>query len=232
MGKAVAHLTGSYRAQGESTLLNMKLVGQNMSVDELEAMLPAVGVVLPPGSSLRGGTLSLDLGISGPTDNPVITGPVRLADTRLAGFNLGSKLSAISALSGKTAGGNDTSIQNLSTNLRAAPEGIRTDNINLNIPALGTVTGSGTISPGGALNFRMNASLTGGAATGVAQMAGLGGQGGSIPFLIQGTTSNPSFVPDIQGMAGSALKGVLSGKSGNKASPIDTLTDIFGKKKK
>jgi AsmA protein len=232
MGKAVAHLTGNYRSQGESTLLNMKLVGQSMSVDELQAMLPAVGVILPSGSALRGGTLSLDLGISGPTDKPVVTGPVRLADTRLAGFDLGSKLSAISALSGKAPSGNDTSIQNLSTNLRAAPEGIRTDNINLNIPALGEVTGSGTISPGGALNFRMNANLTGGAVTGVAQMAGLGGQGGSIPFLIQGTTSNPSFVPDIQGMAGNALKGVLSGKSGNKPSPIDALTDIFGKKKK
>ena len=232
MGKAVAHLTGGYRSQGDSTLLNMKLVGQNMPVDELQAMLPALGVVLPSGSALQGGTLSLDLGISGPTDKPVITGPVRLADTRLAGFNLGSKLSAISALSGKSAGGNDTTIQNLSTNLRAAPEGIRTDNINLNIPALGEVTGSGTISPGGALNFRMNANLTGGAVSGVTQLAGLGGKGGGIPFLIQGTTSNPAFLPDIQGMAGGALKNVLSGKTGNKPSPIDALTDIFGKKKK
>jgi AsmA protein len=232
MGKAVAHLTGNYRSQGESTMLNMKLVGQSMPVDELQAMLPSVGVILPSGSALRGGTLSLDLGISGPADRLVVTGPVRLADTRLAGFDLGSKLSAISALSGKAPSGNDTSIQNLSTSLRAAPEGIRTDNINLNIPALGEVTGSGTISPGGALNFRMNANLSGGAVTGVAQMAGLGGQGGSIPFLIQGTTSNPSFVPDVQGMASGALKGILSGKSGNKASPIDTLSDIFGKKKK
>jgi AsmA protein len=232
MGKAIAHLTGSYRAQGESTLLNMKLVGQNMPVDELQAMLPSVGVILPSGSALRGGTLSLDLGISGPADRLVVTGPVRLAETRLAGFDLGSKLSAISALSGKTTGGNDTSIQNLSTNLRAATEGIRTDNINLKIPALGEVTGSGTISPGGALNFRMNANLTGGAVTGVAQIAGLGSQGGSIPFLIQGTTSNPAFVPDIQGMAGGALKNVLSGKTGNKPSPIDALTGIFGKKKK
>jgi AsmA protein len=232
MGKAVAHLTGNYRTQGESTLLNMKLVGQSMSVDELQTMLPAVGVVLPSGSALKGGTLSLDLDISGPADKPVITGPVRLADTKLAGFDLGSKLSAVSALSGKAPSGNDTAIQNLSTNLRAAPEAIRTDNINLNIPALGQVTGSGTISPGGALNFRMNASLTGGAVTGLAQMAGLGGQGGSIPFLIQGTTSNPAFLPDVQGMAGGALKNVLSGKTGNKPSPIDTLTDIFGKKKK
>jgi AsmA protein len=232
MGKAVAHLTGSFRSQGQSTLLNMKLVGQNMPVDELEAMLPALGVVLPSGSALQGGTLSLDLGITGPADKPVITGPVRLVETRLAGFNLGSRLSAISAFSGAGAGGNDTSIKNLSTNLRAAPEGIRTENINLNIPALGEVTGSGTISPGGALNFRMNANLSGTALTGLTQMAGLGGKGGSIPFLIQGTTSNPAFVPDVQGMAGSALKNVLSGKPGSNPSPVDALTGLFGKKKK
>ncbi|HVO82528.1 MAG TPA: AsmA family protein [Terriglobales bacterium] len=232
MGKAVAHLTGDYRSQGESTLLNMKLVGQNMSVDELQAMLPAVGVVLPSGSALKGGTLSLDLGINGPADKPVITGPVKLADTRLAGFNLGSKLSAVSALSGKTMSGNDTSIQNLSTNLRAAPEGIRTENINLNIPALGEVTGSGTISPGGVLNFHMNANLTGGAVSGITQMAGLGGKGGGISFLIQGTTSNPTFLPDVQGLAGGALKNVLSGQSGNQQSPLDALSGLLGKKKK
>lgn len=233
MGKAVAHLTGNYRSQGESKLLNMKLAGQNMPVDELQAMLPALGVVLPSGSALKGGTLSLDLGIAGPADRPVITGPVRLADTRLAGFDLGSKLSAISALSGKTAGGNDTSIQNLSTSLRAAPEGIRTDDVNLNIPALGVVTGAGTISPGGALNFRLKANLSGSAASGIAQMAGLSG-GGGIPFLIQGTTSNPTFLPDVQGLAGGALQNVLSGKKGaqNQASPIDALTGIFNKKKK
>ena len=232
MGKAVAHLTGSYRSQGDSTLLNMKLLGQNMPVDELEAMLPALGVVLPSGSALRGGTLSLDIGINGPTDKPVITGPVRLAETRLTGFNLGSKLSAISAFSGKSMGGNDTTIQNLSTNLRAASDGIRTDNINLNIPALGEVTGNGTISPGGALNFRMNANLTGGAATGVTHLVGLGGKGGGIPFLIQGTTSNPSFVPDVQGLAGGALQNALSGKTAGKPSSVDALTGLFGKKKK
>jgi AsmA protein len=31
-----------------------------MSVDELEAMLPALGIVLPSGSNLKGGTLSTD----------------------------------------------------------------------------------------------------------------------------------------------------------------------------
>jgi len=50
MGKALAHLTGTYQMQGDATILNMKLAGQGMPVDDLEAMLPAMGVILPSGS--------------------------------------------------------------------------------------------------------------------------------------------------------------------------------------
>jgi len=86
------------------------------------------------------------VGIAGPVDKLIITGPIRLAQTKLAGFNLASKMSAISALTGSQTG-SDTSIQNLSTDARVAPEGVRTQNINLAIPALGTVTGDGTSAP-------------------------------------------------------------------------------------
>jgi len=231
IGKALAKLTGTYHVQGEQTLLNMKLNGPGMPVDDLEAMLPALGVVLPSGSSLKGGTLSTDLGMAGSAEKPVISGPIHLAQTRLAGFNLGSKLSAISALSGAQTG-SDTSIQNLSTDARVAPDGTRTENINLTIPALGTITGSGTISPGGALNYHMNANLSGGAVTGLSQLAGLGGKGGSVPFFIQGTTSDPKFVPDVQGMVGSQLKSGFQTKNPKANSAIDALSGVFGKKKK
>jgi len=70
--------------------------------------------VLPSGSQLKGGTLSANLAIVGPIDKLVITGPVRLANTKLAGFDLGSKLGALSAFTGKTAANPDTSIQNFS----------------------------------------------------------------------------------------------------------------------
>jgi AsmA protein len=241
LGKALAKLTGTYQSQGESTILNMKLNADGMPVDDLQAMLPALGIVLPSGSRLQGGTLSVNVGITGPVDKLVIAGPIRLSQTKLQGFNLASKMSAISALSGAQTG-SDTSIQNLSTDARVAPDGVRTQNINLTIPALGTVTGNGNISPGGALDYKMNASLSGGAVTGLTQMAGLGGKGGSIPFFIQGTTSDPKFVPDVKGMVGSQLKGGLGGalggltggknSTGDSASPIDALGGLFGKKKK
>ena len=146
LGKALAKLTGTYQSQGESTILNMKLNADGMPVDDLQAMLPALGIILPSGSKLQGGTLSVNVGIAGPVDKLVIAGPIRLSQTKLQGFNLASKMSAISALSGAQTG-SDTSIQNLSTDARVAPEGVRTQNINLTIPALGTVTGNGNISP-------------------------------------------------------------------------------------
>src|SRR5262249_1631386 len=146
-----------------------------------------------------------------PLEKLVTTGSVKLSNSQLAGFNLGSKMSAISALSGKQTG-NDTNIQNLSSDVRVAPEGTRLDKISLIIPALGNVAGAGTVSPGGALNFNMAANLSGGAVTGLTQLAGLGNKGtGSIPFLIQGTTTNPSFMPDVKGMVGGQLKGLLQG---------------------
>jgi AsmA protein len=241
LGKALAKLTGTYQSQGESTILNMKLNADGMPVDDLQTMLPALGIILPSGSKLQGGTLSVNVGITGPVDKLVIVGPIRLVQTKLAGFNLSSKMSAISALSGSQSG-SDTSIQNLSTDARVAPEGVRTQNINLTIPALGTVTGNGTISPAGALDYKMNASLSGGAVTGLTQLAGIGGKGGSIPFFIQGTTSDPKFMPDVQGMVGNQLKGGLGGalgglmggknNSGSSPSPVDALGGLFGKKKK
>jgi AsmA protein len=231
IGKALAQLTGNYETRGDATLVNMKLNAQNMPVDDLEAMLPALGVVLPSGSSLKGGTLSTALAISGPVAKPVITGPIKLVQTKLAGFNLGSKLSAINALSGAQTG-SDTSIQNFSTDAHVAPDGIRTENVDLIIPALGTLTGTGTISPAGALNYHMTANLAGTAVTGLSQIAGLGAKGGSIPFFIQGTTSDPKFVPDVQGILNSRLKSGLQGNKPNTGSAVDAITGLFGKKNK
>jgi AsmA protein len=244
LGKALAKLNGTYQSQGESTILNMKLTADGMPVDDLQTMLPALGVILPSGSKLQGGTLSVNVGITGPVDKLVIVGPIRLSQTKLAGFNLSSKMSAISALSGSQSG-SDTSIQNLSTDARVAPEGVHTQNINLTIPALGTVTGNGTISPAGALDYKMNASLSGGAVAGLTQLAGIGGggaKGSGIPFFIQGTTSDPKFMPDVKGMVGGQLKGGLGGalgglmggknSSGSSPSPADALGGLFGKKKK
>ncbi len=234
IGNAVAHLTGTFQVKGDTQILNMKLDAPNMPVDELAAMLPSLGVVLPSGSQLKGGTLSANLSIVGPIDKLVITGPVKLGDTKLAGFDLGGKLGALAAFAGKAASNPDTSIQNFSLNARVAPEGTKADNINLTVPAIGAITGAGTVSPAGDLNFKMSADLKGGVAGGFTQVATLGSSSG-IPFFIDGTTSNPHFVPDVKGMATGVAKGVLggvmNGKGGLQNNPAGSIIGLFGKKK-
>jgi AsmA protein len=220
IGKALARLTGGFQTQGETQVVNLKLSAPDMAVDELQAMLPALGIVLPSGSQLRGGTLSADLAISGPLDKLVIAGPVRLSNTTLAGFDMGSKLGALSTFSGNAHSSPDTAIQNASLNARVAPDMTRADAINLAIPSLGVVTGAGTISPAGALDFRMLADLQTERGEARAQRTGQRGDRGGASFMIQGTTASPKFIPDVGGVAGNAAKGAVqtavSGKTGGK----------------
>jgi AsmA protein len=212
MGKAVAHVTGTYDAHGKVTSVNLKLNAPGMPVDDLQAMLPAFGVILPPKSTLKGGTLTTSMAIAGPVNKLVIVGNVKLENSELANFNLSSKLSSISALSGKSTG-NDTTIQNFSSDVRVAPEGTKADNINLNVPAIGVVTGAGTVSPANELAFKLNAAV-----------AGL-----EVPFAVAGTTANPKFVPDVKGMATGLLKGLSKGTPGQQ-DPVSNVMGLFKKK--
>jgi hypothetical protein len=54
----------------------------------------------------------------------------------------------------------------------------------------------------------------------------------AIPFLIQGTTADPKFVPDMKGMAGSVLNGALSGAKTGAKSPLGGVSGLLGKKPK
>jgi AsmA protein len=217
MGKAVAHLTGTYDAHGQVTSVKLKIIGQNMPVDDLEAMLPALGVVLPPKSQLKGGVLNTAMNVEGPVDKLVTVGNVKMENTTLANFNLGSKMSAISALSGKTSTGNDTTIQNFSSNVRVAPDGTKADDINLTVPSIGVVTGAGVVSPANELAFKLSANL-----------AGMG----AVPFTVQGTTSDPKFMPDVKGMASGLLKNALGGQGKpGQQNPVNTVMGLFNKKK-
>jgi AsmA protein len=258
IGSAAAHLNGTYNSAGEATVVNIKLEGKDMPAKDLQAFLPALGINLPKGASLQGGTLNTDLNLTGPTSKLVTTGTVGLYSAKLVGFDLGSKMSAISMLTGvKT--GKDLDIEKLTTNLRMAPDGLRAENFNAAVPALGTLLGAGTIDAKNNLDFKMVATLTNpigggsGAAAGAAgALSGIlgnvtGGGGGStaskgqrIPFLIQGTTSDPKFVPDVGGLAAEMFKsqlgnlaapGATSQQQQNPNNPLGALGGLFKKKK-
>jgi hypothetical protein len=261
IGRVPINISGTYQTSGPTTAIDLKVGAQAVSIDELEAFLPAVGVHLPTGSRLQGGTLTANLNVTGSTASPIITGPVRLDNTNLAGFDLGSKLSAVTALTGAKTG-SVTAIRSLSTNVRVANGDVRTDNLSLVVPALGTATGAGTVAASGALNYQVVLKLTGivgGGGGSSSQPAGAGGIAGQlmgmipsgggaassigglagaalrngIPVAIGGTTSNPTFAPNLSGLAkggaASAAQGIIGGnKSTGKKSTTDSLTDALG----
>ena len=256
IGGAISHLHGTYAAKGEETEVDLKLSSDAMPAKDLEAFLPAIGVNLPKGASLTAGTLSTNLNIKGPTNKLVTDGTIGLFNGKLSGFDLGSKMSAITALTGlKT--GKDLEIEKMTTNVHMAPTGLRAENFDAIVPSVGSMTGAGTLDSKNNLDFKMAATLTGGAigamgstGAGVGSLVGaLGGSKGSgckngttIPFMIQGTASDPKFVPDVGGVAANLLKSQLGcaggslanvGKPGTPtpADAVKQLGDLFGKKK-
>jgi AsmA protein len=228
--KNTAKLSGTYQMR-DAMVVHMNLNGQGMSIDELESLLPAFGVKLPSGSQLRGGTLTANLNLQGPMDQLVVSGPISVNNTKLAGFNMGSQFSGVGQLAGiKT--GNDTTIQTFSSNVNVTPAVTRADNINLVMPAMGTMTGAGTIANNN-LNFKMVAKLqtTGGGLLGAAGGGKAGTQ--SVPFAIQGTTSNPKFIPDTSALVQNAVQDQLNKQLGGKVpgNVGGALGGLFGGKK-
>ena len=90
-------------------------------------------------------------------------------------------------------------IQTFSSALRVAPEGISADNIVLDVPSMGTVTGNGVISGDNSLDFKMLLKLSGSANNMLGSLTGISAsaQSSGLPFLIEGKTSNPVFRPAL-----------------------------------
>ncbi len=245
-GNSLTNASGTLNAKGEDTLANLKIVGKNMPVNDVVGLLPAFGVVMPSGASLQGGNINMDLTAEGPLDRLVINGPLNITGTHLSGYNLGSKLGAIAAFTGNK-GSTDTLIQTFSSALRVAPEGIKADNIVLDVPSLGTLTGNGVIAGDNSLDFKMLLKPSGGAGNMLGSLTGLSAsaQGKGLPFRIEGKTSNPVFRPALGGaVAGSLQDSLLGAVGGNKGKTDaqgqqkqkpdlkDALGGLFNKKKK
>jgi len=255
IGSAAAHLGGTYSAEGEATAVKIKVDAKDMPAKDLEAFLPALGINLPKGATLAAGTLSSDLDITGPTNRLVTTGNVGLFNGKLAGFDLGSRMSTVTELTGlKT--GSDLEIEKLTSDVRMAPDGIKAENFLAVLPQLGNLTGAGTTDSKNNLDFKMIATLSKSAeaSSGSGAPGGLGGilgkvagagcnSGMTVPFQIKGTTSDPKFVPDVGGIAADMFKSKLGclGGVGSKAAatdqqqnpsnPVDAITGLFKKKK-
>ncbi|MBZ5676809.1 MAG: AsmA family protein [Acidobacteriia bacterium] len=226
IGAAQANLSGTYRLNEDSPVISVKLAGTKMALTELAAMLPALDVVLPAGSNIERGTLTMDVASLGPIDRLVTTGSIHVDDARLNNFDLGSKMKTIQQLAG-IQGEPRTTIQTLSANVAVSPEGTNVRDIKVVAPAVGDLTGSGTISPRHELNFQMRATVR--ASSHILTAIGQKGDV-TIPFSIAGTSSDPSFKPDVKG----AAKETLQQYTKDPSKAIDAakgILDMFKKPK-
>jgi AsmA protein len=208
-GSVAVHVNGGFRFTPEAIMLDLHVAAPNLPVDQVEQLLPVVGVHLPSGSSLRGGTLSANVAVTGPATATTISGPVEINNTLLAGFDLGSRIQGMNPFA-KSGGG--TQIQTVRTQVNSSPQATRFSNIYGSVPAIGTATGDGTVSPAGALNFSMVArfnTTTGVGAVANQAVSSFGGIFGKVlhtavnkgvPLTITGTASNPSIRANIAGM--------------------------------
>jgi AsmA protein len=243
IGNAKSNLSGTYKSAGDDMLLDMKVEGQGLPATDLEAFLPALGVNLPEGSKLTGGTLNANLHVTGPTNKLVTDGNIGLYNGKLSGFDLGQKMAGVASLAGiKT--GKDMEIEKLTTNVHMAPTGLRADNLNMVVPTLGTVVGGGTLDSGNNLNFNAVATVSSaivstaagsvGAATGGSLGKVLGGAASckdgaiKVPFQIRGTAANPQFVPDVGGATASLLTSQLTCAGGGAGNVQGIATGLAG----
>jgi AsmA protein len=229
IGNSPATVAGTFDTAGATTKLDMKVDANSLAIGDIEGLLPALGVILPAGARLNGGTAAAHLTSAGPTNALITAGTVNVDNTKLTGFDLGSKLSGIAKLAGINSSG-DTLIQLFASNLKMSPTGIEADNIKLIIPSIGTLTGAGTIGAHNELNFKMQAELnsSNNAIGALTQVAGFGQKKAVIPFKITGTTANPTFIPELGGTMGSMVSAPAQGAGG----VLGNFGGLFGKKKK
>jgi AsmA protein len=244
IGSAKSHLSGTYKSEGDEFVVDLKLAGEGLPATDLESFLPALAINLPDRSRLTAGTLSTNLHITGPTNKLVTDGNIGLFNGKLSGFDLGKKMSGVASLAGiKT--GQDLDIEKMTTNVHMATTGLRADNLDLVVPALGTVVGGGTLDSKNNMDFKLVASVNssvlsaaGGSAGGVVGGAAgklLGGgasckNGGiKVPLQIHGTTANPQFTPDIGGATASLMKSELTCAGGSMGSLAGLAGSAGGK---
>ena len=207
-----------------------------MPVQELMGLFPAFGVTLPRGASLQGGILNAELAADGPVEKLVTSGKVDISGTRLVGFDLAGKMAVVASLAGIKSN-QETEIEKFASGMKMTPEGIQVTDLLLVVPALGRLSGAGSIAADQSLNFAMQALLkpSGSIGAGLARLTK--GDELNVPFFIRGTASDPKFVPDVKNAARGLLESVLSQKGSDDSQKKkgdalgNALRGLFKKKK-
>jgi AsmA protein len=225
IGKAESRLSGSYDLAGKEPSLAVKFAGDKMALGELLAMLPALDIKLPAGSSLEGGTLSVDFTASGTPSHFTAAGPVSVDRTRLKNFDLGTKMKALETLAGIKSSP-DTEIETLHADVKRSDEGTTLDKIQLTVPAIGEISGEGAISPKDDLAFNLQVLVH----TSGAVMTALGQKGDTkAPFTLTGTVANPVIKANMKAIAAQEVQ-KLTKDPAKTVEAAEGILNLFRKK--
>ncbi|MEP6963514.1 MAG: hypothetical protein ABI995_15645, partial [Acidobacteriota bacterium] len=225
LGSASATVVGSYNLAANPPAIDAKLTGPNMSLTELAAFLPMFDIVLPAGATIGSGTASLDVASKGTLAKLNTSGSIKLEKAQLSNYDLGSKLRLIGQFAGIPTGPT-TEIQLLGASFESTPAGTTVRDIQLVAPALAQITGQGSVSPDHALDFHMRATIkTAGLLAAAMQQKG---DASTVPFVIQGTSSNPSFKPDLKSFGNEKLQQAMKNPEG-AIKTAKGILDLFKK---
>jgi AsmA protein len=219
LGSSSANLSGTVDLKGARPQVNAHIESSSLAVSDIESVLPALGIVLPPGAKLQGGTASVKATAVGPADALVVQGHVGLLNSKVTGYDLGDKMAMVTKLSGVSVG-KETVIQEFASDVRQSNQGSKVDNLLLVLPGIGKLTGAGTVGKQNDLNFAMKAQvdMSKSPVGQIGSMFGRKNMNVGVPFHITGTTKDPKFTPDFAGN----MPGV--GSAGNIAQAAGGLT--------
>jgi AsmA protein len=198
-----------------------------MPLQELLSFFPVFDVILPSGATIEGGTVTLGVASRGTLEHLNTTGSVKIEKTKLANYDLGSKLKIVQQLAGLPTTAS-TTIDLAAAAFENGPFGSRIRNIQFVAPSIGTLTGDGTVSPMHELDFKMSAAVkTGGLLAAAIRQRG---DTTTVPFFIQGTSANPVFKADVKSIANEKLQQALKNPEGavkNAKDIADTAKGIL-----
>jgi AsmA protein len=241
LGSSAANLSGTVDLKGATPQVNARIDAASLPVNQIVSVLPALGIVLPPGAKLEGGTASVKATAVGPIGALIVKGRVGLQNSKVTGYDLGSQMSAVTKLSGINVG-KETVIQEFAADVQHSPADSRADNILLVLPGIGRLTGAGTMGKQNDLNFAMKAQvdISKSAVGQIGSALGRKNTSVGVPFHITGTTKDPKFTPDLGEALGLKSAGNLAGSVAGSAAGVagkgtqgltNGLGGLFGKRK-
>ncbi len=139
----------------------------------------------------------------------VATGKIEVTKGHISALNLLNSIE--NALSGKPLEGGPTEFSTLKADLRIESHNLYLENIEIDGPEL-RVRGAGVVAANEALDFKLEASVTGAIASLIpGHNASTGSPQAMIPISVTGTVEHPSVKPNVGKLAGDLAKKAIGG---------------------